>query len=91
MLPDLGGGLGEFFFIAVLALIVVGPRDLPKVLYTLGQWAGKAQRVTSEFRAGLRAVVQLEEERRHSEEIEKTTSAEPHEPRPLETPRTPPE
>ena len=61
MFPDIGGGLAEAVFIAVLALIVVGPRDLPKVLYTLGKWTGKAQALASEFRAGLRAIAHAEE------------------------------
>ena len=61
MFPDIGGGLAEAIFIVVLALIVVGPRDLPKVLYTLGRWTGKAQALAAEFRAGIGAIARTEE------------------------------
>jgi sec-independent protein translocase protein TatB len=33
----------EFVFIAVLALILLGPRELPIVLKFLGKWLGKAR------------------------------------------------
>jgi sec-independent protein translocase protein TatB len=33
----------EFLFIAVLALILIGPKELPLVLRTIGRWVGKAR------------------------------------------------
>jgi Tat protein translocase TatB subunit len=33
----------EILFIGVLALILLGPKELPVVLRTLGQWVGKAR------------------------------------------------
>ncbi len=39
--------------IVVLALIVIGPKDLPRILRTLGQWMGKARRLANEFQRGM--------------------------------------
>lgn len=33
-----------------VALIVVGPKDLPKFMHMLGRWAGKARAMANEFR-----------------------------------------
>ena len=35
--------------IGVVALIVIGPKELPGTLRTLGQWMGKLRRMASEF------------------------------------------
>ena len=43
-------GWPELFLIAVVVLLVVGPRELPKVLRNVGIWVGKAKVVTREFR-----------------------------------------
>lgn len=49
MLPEVGGL--EYVVIAVVALIVVGPKDLPKMLHKLGQFVGKLRGMAAEFRA----------------------------------------
>ncbi len=49
MLPDIGGT--ELLVIAAVALIVVGPKDLPVLLRKLGQFIGKMRGMASEFRA----------------------------------------
>lgn len=46
-----GVSFTEITVIALVALIVVGPEKLPKMLYTLGQWVGKLRRLTTEVRA----------------------------------------
>jgi len=43
-------GWPELFIIAVVVLLVVGPKDLPKVLRTVGHYVGKAKAITREFR-----------------------------------------
>ena len=43
-------GWPELFLIAVVVLLVVGPKDLPKVLRNIGVWVSKAKTVTREFR-----------------------------------------
>ncbi len=40
----------EFLVILVVALVVVGPKDLPKMLRTIGQWAGKARAMADQFK-----------------------------------------
>ena len=46
-----GLGFGEFVVLIVVALVVIGPKDLPRVLRTLGQWAGKVRRMAYDMRA----------------------------------------
>jgi sec-independent protein translocase protein TatB len=42
-------GWSELVVIGVVALIAIGPKELPGVLRMVGQWAGKARRMASEF------------------------------------------
>jgi sec-independent protein translocase protein TatB len=49
MLPDVGGL--ELLVIAAVALIVVGPKDLPVMLRKLGQFTAKIRGMANEFRA----------------------------------------
>ncbi len=39
----------ELMVIAVIALVVIGPKDLPKAIFTLGKWVRKARGVAREF------------------------------------------
>ena len=40
---------GKLLIIGVVALIVIGPKDLPRVLRQVGQWVGRLRRMASEF------------------------------------------
>ncbi len=40
--------LAEMAFIAVVALIVIGPKELPVLMRTVGRWVGKAKRMSNE-------------------------------------------
>ena len=42
-------GWSELALIAVVALIAIGPKELPSVLRTVGQWMGKARRMAADF------------------------------------------
>jgi sec-independent protein translocase protein TatB len=42
-------GWSEFVLIAVVALIAIGPKELPGVLRMVGQWMGKARKMAAEF------------------------------------------
>lgn len=42
----------ELLLVAAVALVVIGPKELPRVMRTVGQWAGKARNVARQFRAG---------------------------------------
>ncbi|WMT71347.1 Sec-independent protein translocase protein TatB [Bradyrhizobium sp. Ash2021] len=44
---DIGGG--ELIVIAIVALIAIGPKELPGVLRMVGQWMGKARKMAAEF------------------------------------------
>ena len=46
---DFGLGSTELILIAIVALIVIGPRDLPKVLRTVGQVMTKVRAMAREF------------------------------------------
>jgi sec-independent protein translocase protein TatB len=46
-------GWSELAVIAVVALVVIGPKDLPKVLRTVGYWVRKARTVASEFQSSI--------------------------------------
>lgn len=49
MLPDIGGS--ELLVIAAVALIVVGPKDLPLLLRKLGQFVARMRGMAAEFRS----------------------------------------
>src|SRR5262245_33917224 len=40
----------ELLVIIVVALVVVGPKDLPRLMRTAGQWAGRARAMADQFR-----------------------------------------
>jgi sec-independent protein translocase protein TatB len=42
-------GWSEIAVIAVVALVVIGPKDLPKALHTVGKWVAKARALAREF------------------------------------------
>lgn len=46
-------GIAEMVIIGVVALIVVGPRDLPRLLKSVGQVVRKIRSIAGDFRAGL--------------------------------------
>lgn len=47
----------EFLLIVIVAVIVIGPKDLPRALYKVGQIVGKAQGMARHFRTGIDAMV----------------------------------
>ena len=47
----------ELLLVAIVALVVIGPKDLPRVLRMLGQWVGKAKSVARQFRSGFDEMV----------------------------------
>jgi sec-independent protein translocase protein TatB len=40
----------ELFVILIVALVVVGPKDLPKLMRKVGQWTGRARSMADQFR-----------------------------------------
>lgn len=51
----------ELLLVAVVALLVIGPKELPRVLRTVGHWVGKARGVARQFRAGFDEMVRESE------------------------------
>ena len=69
----------ELAVVAILAMIFIGPKDLPKVMRTLGRFAGKARATSRHFKSGVKAMLreaELEELRRHV--AEHTAQTQPH-------------
>ena len=62
----------ELLLVAFVALIVIGPKDLPKALRVAGYWVGKARGVARQFRQGFDTMVREAE----LEEMEKRWAAE---------------
>ncbi|MFO1132524.1 MAG: Sec-independent protein translocase protein TatB [Hyphomicrobiales bacterium] len=50
---DFGFGYSEMFVVAVVAIIVIGPKDLPKVLRALGKTVAKMRGMAREFQGHL--------------------------------------
>ena len=42
-------GWTELVIIAVVAIVVIGPKDLPRAMRFVGQWTGKMKRMAREF------------------------------------------
>jgi sec-independent protein translocase protein TatB len=57
----------EFLLVALVALVVIGPKDLPKAMRVVGYWVGRARGVARQFRSGFDAMVREAE----LEEMEK--------------------
>ena len=47
----------ELLLVAVVALVVIGPKDLPKAMRVVGYWVGKARGVARQFRSGFDSMV----------------------------------
>jgi sec-independent protein translocase protein TatB len=43
----------EFLLVLVVALVVIGPKDLPKAMRVVGHWVGRARAMTRHFRSGI--------------------------------------
>ena len=79
----------EFLIVAVLALVFIGPKDLPKVLRTVGYWVGRMRGMARHFTSGIETMMreaELEEMekkwREENERIMQLHPAEAHYPEP---------
>lgn len=50
-------GADELLLTAVVAVVVIGPKDLPRALRTVGRWVAKMRRMSNAFRAGIENVI----------------------------------
>lgn len=64
----------HIIILLVVALVVVGPKDLPRLMNMAGKWAGKARAMASEFRKSFDEMArqaELDELRKEIEELKK--------------------
>ncbi|MFZ9396142.1 MAG: Sec-independent protein translocase protein TatB [Erythrobacter sp.] len=64
-------GASELLLIVVVAILVIGPKDLPRAMRTAGRWIAKMRKVSGHFRAGIDAMIREAE----LEEMEKEWKA----------------
>ena len=64
-------GATELLLIVIVAIVVIGPKDMPLALRTAGRWIGKMRRLSGHFRTGLDAMIREAE----MEEMEKKWKA----------------
>ncbi|HEX8553509.1 MAG TPA: Sec-independent protein translocase protein TatB [Sphingomonas sp.] len=62
----------ELLLVAFVALVVIGPKDLPKAMRVVGYWVGRARGVARQFRSGFDTMVREAE----LEEMEKRWATE---------------
>ena len=70
-----GVDTSELLIVAVLALLVIGPKELPATMRTVGHWIGKVRGMARHFTSGIETMIreaELEEmEKRWREENER--------------------
>ena len=52
---------GELFIIVLVAVVVIGPKELPRVMRTVGHWVGRARAMANQFRSGVDQMVRESE------------------------------
>jgi sec-independent protein translocase protein TatB len=71
----------EFLLTAIVAVVVIGPKDLPRAMRTAGKWMGKMRKISGHFRSGLETMIreaELEEmEKKWREQNEAIMKANP--------------
>jgi sec-independent protein translocase protein TatB len=76
---DIAGS--ELLLIVIVAIVVIGPKDLPRAMRVAGQWIARIRRVSGHFRAGIETMIreaELEEmERKWREQNEAILKAHP--------------
>lgn len=54
-------GWSEILVIAVVAILVVGPNELPRMMRTVGEWVAKMRRMAQHFQAGVDEMIRQSE------------------------------
>lgn len=75
-------GMDEMLVIAVVAIVVIGPKDLPLALRTVGRWTAKIRKVSGHFRSGIDTMIReaelAEMEQKWKEQNAAIMNADPH-------------
>jgi sec-independent protein translocase protein TatB len=69
---DFGVGYSELFVLALIAVVVIGPKDLPKVLRSFGQFMNKMRGMAREFQTHVDAAMKdsgLDELKREAQNL----------------------
>src|SRR5580658_9612313 len=66
-------GWPEFMLIGVVALVVIGPRDLPAALGVAGYWVRKARSLSREFHSSVEQMMREVELHEVQNELRKAT------------------
>ena len=67
----------EIFLIGIVALLVVGPKELPDLLRTVGRWVRKARMMASNFQSTFDQMMRDEELAKAKRDLEASISTEP--------------
>lgn len=71
-------GWSELVVIAVVALIAIGPKELPGVLRMVGQWMGKARKMAAEFQGQFQEAMreaEMADLKKSFDEVKETATA----------------
>ena len=66
-------GWSELMLIGVVALVVIGPKDLPKALRVAGIWVRKARTLSREFQSSVEQMIREAELDEMRQELKKAT------------------
>jgi sec-independent protein translocase protein TatB len=72
---DFGLSWSHMLLVLVVALVVVGPKDLPKLMRKMGQWTAKARGMADQFRRSFDDMArqsELDELRKELDELRNT-------------------
>jgi len=70
-------GWSELVVIGVVALIAIGPKELPTVLRTLGQYMGKIKRMSAEFQGQFQEALreaEMSDLKQHAQDLQNTVT-----------------
>ena len=70
-------GWAELMVIAVVAIVVIGPKDLPRALRTVGQWTGKMKRMARDFQSQFTEAIREAELDAVQRDLEEITRLDP--------------
>ena len=70
-----GIGSTELLVILVVALLVLGPKNLPKIAHTLGRAMGEFRRVSTEFQRTLNTEIAIDDEKKKAADARKAAKA----------------
>lgn len=54
-------GASELLLTVIVAIVVIGPKDLPRALRLAGGWIGKVRRISGHFRSGIEEMIRQAE------------------------------